>query len=477
MADTLLSLDIHKDAAAAVLIDRSAGKNLVIGCGATQITEQDFASALDRIVTQTGFVGGGSIVTFGAELFSFRNLSLPFTDRKKIEQVLPFELEDRLPIEMKSMIVDFAVVREEAQGAEVLAAILNRQFLTDRLAELAARGIHPDAVDISGLAVGAGIAAADGGPARFVVLDVGTGWATVFVFVDGRVALIRSLAVPNGAGGQDGGAEKFLLGVRQTLLASRLVDLGRPDFPLYRTGLSWPEQQVVAETLAVELRTFELYPRRFVRFRDEVRGGYRPEVMERALAAAVTGARGRGFNFRKDEFKKRRTPQEYRRLLVRIAVPLAVLFLALIGYLTYDYQNLLAEQDRLRGQINEVFRETVPEVATIVNPIQQLQAINNQIKATYKPGGKDRPGFTVIDLLAELSSRIPANYKVKVVRLVADADTVRLKAVTGDFNTVDNIQKELGKSPYFKEVVISSANQSTKGDEVNFELRLDLAEL
>ena len=83
-------------------------------------------------------------------------------------------------------------------------------------------------------------------------------------------------------------------------------------------------------------------------------------------------------------------------------------------------------------------------------------------------------GFTVIDLLAELSSRIPVAYKVKVVRLVADAGTVRMKGITSDFNTVDNILKELQKSPYFHDVVISSANQSTKGDEVNFEMKLDI---
>jgi general secretion pathway protein L len=59
--------------------------------------------------------------------------------------------------------------------------------------------------------------------------------------------------------------------------------------------------------------------------------------------------------------------------------------------------------------------------------------------------------------------------------MVADMNTIRLKAVTGDFNTVDNVQKELEKSQYFKGVTISSANQSVKGDKVNFELKLELA--
>lgn len=478
MADTLLSLDIHKDYLAALLIDRNAQKNLVIGCGVVETGEHGFAAALDRIREQTGFVSGPSVVTLGAELLSFRNITLPFTDRKKIEQVLPFELEDRLPIEMKSMIVDFAVVREEPQGADLLAALVNRQHLGEKLAVLGTRGVNPDAVDISGLATGMRIAE-EGGPERFVVLDVGSGWATLMVFVNRRIALIRSLAAPAAGRDQTGQAERFVLGIRQTLLATRLVNLDRCDFSFYRLGLPWPEADVLSQGLGgVEIRGFDLYTRRSVRFRDDVRSRYQPELMERVLAAAEGGGqKGRGFNFRREEFKKRRSPQEYRRLLTKTALPLSLTLALVVGYLTYDYRNLLAEQEDLRRQIQGVFRETVPEVTTLVNPIPQLQAINNQIRATYKPGGKDRSAFTVIDLLAELSSRIPPAYRVKVVRMVADADTVRLKGITGDFNTVDNIQKELEKSPYFTEVVISSANQSTKGDEVNFELKLELAEI
>ncbi len=473
MADTLLCLDIHKDTVAAVLIDRGDRKNQVIGCSVVEIGDQSFGAVIDRIREETGFIAGACVATIGAELLSFRNITLPFTDRKKIEQVLPFELEDRLPTEMKSMIVDFAVVREEPQGADLLAALVSRQYLGEKLADLGVRGINPDIVGISGMATGMRIAE-EGGPERFIVLDVGDSWATIFVFINRKIALIRSLPL---ARGHEGLEKRFLLGIRQTLLASRLVDLDDPDFPLYHIGVQWLDPDVLSRGLGgIEVHKYDLYTRRFVQLPDDVRSRYQPEAMDRALASAGESIlKGRGFNFRKEEFKKRRTPEEYRRLLMKTAVPVTVMLAAIIGYLTYDYRNLLAQQEELRRQVTEVFRETVPEVTTIVNPLQQLQAINNQIRETYKPGGKDRSGFTVIDLLAELSSRIPESYTVKVVRMVADAETVRLKAITGDFNTVDNIQKELEKSPYFKAVVISSANQSTKGDEINFELKLELA--
>jgi type II secretory pathway component PulL len=226
----------------------------------------------------------------------------------------------------------------------------------------------------------------------------------------------------------------------------------------------------------MEIRKYELHTRQSIQFQADTGMRYQPEIMDRVLVAALKGgARNRVFNFRKDEFKKRKTSREFRHLLVRVAAPLVLAVLALIGYGVYEYTHLLAQQEQLRSQIHGVFRETVPEISRIVNPVQQLQVINNQIGATYKPGGNERAGITIIDLLAELSSRIPVSYQVKVVRLLADADTLRFKAITGNFNTVDNIQKELGKSPYFKNVVISSANQSSQNDEVTFELKLELA--
>ncbi len=142
-------------------------------------------------------------------------------------------------------------------------------------------------------------------------------------------------------------------------------------------------------------------------------------------------------------------------------------------YIGYDYKMLRDKQQSLQQQVVQVFSETLPEVKRIVNPAQQLRVRINEIRKTYS-GGDGGTGYSVLSLLTEISARIPMSYPVVVKRLVADSDTVRIKAVTRDFNTVDNVQKELEKSPYFETVTISSANQSPEGDEVRFELKMEL---
>jgi general secretion pathway protein L len=477
MADTSLYLDIHKDTVAAVLVDKSTKTPVVIGCGAVDLGEDSFEAAIDRIKEQIGFSSGDSVVTLGAELFFYRNLSLPFIDKKKIEQVLPFELEDRLPVEVKSMLVDFVVAKQGPEGADIIAAMINREFLADKLSILNSRNINPDSVGISGLST---VFQTIDGESRdtFVLIDIGTSWASVFIVLERQVALIRSLAISTDSEGQPDTAQSFFKNIKQTILASRLIDATTSGFCVYITGMT---QKIDTDSLShcldgADIRRCGGTASQCGPMSPEVMAQYTPELMDRVLGCSLkSGSKPRGFNFRKDAFKKRKSAVENRKLLLKGITPLALIILALIGYWTYEYRTLLDHQDKLRDEIAGVFRETVAGVDKVVNPVQQLQVINNQIRATYKPGGGKTSGFSTIDLLVELSARIPATYKVKMVRLVADDDTLRLRGITGDYNTVDNIQKELEKSTFFKNVVINSANQSSQNEEVSFELKLDFA--
>lgn len=480
MADALFCLDIHKDSIAAVVVDRSSKVTIVTGCGVADTLEQSFEEALDQIKEQTGFTGGPCLVTFGAEFFSFRNVSLPFFDRKKIEQALPFELVDYSPVDIDSLIIDFIVVKSGLEGADIVAAMISREELAAHLAMLNGAGINPDGIGISGYS--AALKIAEGLPGNFVLIDIGTSWASLVIVLNGQVALIRPLAIQTEIKGKTVADDIFVQNATQTVLASQLLDTKEPNYSVYLTGLE-RRIKTISPVLSskmggIEIHSFHQSAQPFIKIEPDIQERYQPDLMDRILAHLFKhkgDKKNVGFNFRKDDFRKKKSLLEYREQIVKTVVPLSILIACLLVYMAYNYSMLSSEQDNLRQQISRVFKETLPEVTRIVNPVQQLQVKNNEIKATYRPGGANGATYTIIDLLTELSARIPPRYSVKVVRMVADMDTVRLKAVTADFNTVDNVQKELEKSNYFKSVTISSANQSIQGDEVNFELKLELA--
>jgi type II secretory pathway component PulL len=475
MAETLFCLDIHKEAVTAVVVDGSSKITRVTSCGTADRAGQSFEDAINQIKEQTGFVNDRCLVMFGAEYFSFRNVSLPFSDRNKIEQALPFELVDHSPVDINSLLIDFIVAKTVSGNSEIVAAMINRQELAAHLSVLSAAGFNPDSIGISGLSTALTIA--EGLAEDLLLIDIGTCWATLFIVRNRQVALIRSLGLPMEA---ESGAlvdSVFLQNVKQTVHASHLLNKDNLNFKVFLTG-SKTRAETASSMLAplfggVQIEVFRQSAQPFVKIEPEVQSLYQPELMDRILAQVYkNGKKSGGFNFRKDDFRKKKSLREYRDLLLKIAIPLCLVVVSAMAYAGYKHSTMSAEHEILRQQITEVFKETLPEVTRIVNPVQQLQVANNEIRATYRPGGA---GHTIIELLAEVSARIPAEYSVKVVRMVADMDTIRLRAVTGDFNTVDSVQKELVKSRFFSDVIISSANQSNKGDEVNFELKLELA--
>jgi len=448
---------------------RRPGEGLRYGPCVKVEVRQSFGGAVFEVKRQLGNIQGKCRVVFGAELFSFRNLSLPFTDKKKIEQVLPMELAEQIPVEIDTLLFAYVVTKTGPKGVELLVATIERTVLAEYVALLRSAGFEPEFIGISGYHLAQELITR--GQGNCLLLDIDSNWTTLFLLCNGRVASIRSLAGIGADDNQTASDDRLALFVKQTLLGGCFGKMQEAGSIAYCNASS---QRIPA------LPDFTVK-----RYGDEVslvRGGQllhdshcRPENLLRLLTCGqALSTRSGGFDFLKDEFRREKTISDYRRQMVLFAVPtlLCCLFAAL--YFAYDYKMLTAKQEGLRQQITEVFNATVPAVTKIVQPVQQLQVFINDAKNTYKPDGMISTGYSVIDLLSELSVRIPPVASLKVVRLVADGDVVLLKAVTGDFNTVDTVQRELAKSSFFREVIISSANQGPQGHEVSFELKLVL---
>ena len=93
--------------------------------------------------------------------------------------------------------------------------------------------------------------------------------------------------------------------------------------------------------------------------------------------------------------------------------------------------------------------------------------------ATLLPGiNSDRK---VLDLLLDISQRIPQTLDVDVESMIVDLDTVRISGQTDTYETVDSIKNGLEPSDYFTSVTISSAKKDRTGDRIRFEMKLQKA--
>ncbi len=493
--DSLLAIDIHEDLVSGVLLDTEHRTSVVRGYGVASLQEMSLAEAVADIVRQTGYQQGDCRVSLDAKEFFFRNLILPFVDRRKVEKVLPFELEELTSHRMDELHLDFLPSVSKGSGTDILAAMIDRSFFAETLALFQSQGLDPEIIGVSGLQAASSIAANAEDEHSFVVLDVSFKQTTLILVDAGKLALIRSLAIDSEdiagfafsttdckvvAEKPEGFGEiirQLVLPLEQTLISvgrSHLLETKAPCYINGGVGLFPDVFELLKSSLPLSVQPCNIAEQPLLKIEPSESIPWNPAIMNRPLALATWKKKDPAvLNFRKGDFKKQQSLKKVRKSLMAVSIPLGLLLFGLIGFSWWEFKDLESKRNILQDEVNAVFKETLPEVNRIVNPVQQLQIKIDETRDVFHAGSQGQENIRKLAVLAELSARIPESLQINISRLVADQDDVRIKAETRDFNTVDNVKKELEKSNMFGSVVISSANLAPKGGEVRFELKLE----
>jgi len=77
-----------------------------------------------------------------------------------------------------------------------------------------------------------------------------------------------------------------------------------------------------------------------------------------------------------------------------------------------------------------------------------------------------------IDILNNISNRIPRETDVTLTRMVIGSENVVISGDTDTFNSVDTIKSRLEQEDAFKKITISSANINKSDNRVRFNLKV-----
>lgn len=479
MSRKILGIEIREKSVAAVLLDSGfKGSQLerqgLFPIPADKEGDEGLETALRSLAETIKPAGATCVVGIPTTFVSYRNLSLPFHDMKKIRQVLPFELEPTLPMPVDELIFDFEAVKHDGHQ-DLLAFAVRKDQVQRYLDLLQAVNLRPVTIMPGGYAAARFISTTAAENEDIVFVDSGEGHHTVYTVCSGNVRMVRAIPVASSGNPVARGLETS---IQQTFTAMQenlgigvnptLVFSGGPQSELLRAGNG------SSTLLGLPVKSI-----------DAIRGFHRlkgsmdtPEwtsgALDIALALALmeTEAVG-GVNFSSQRSTVQHYWSEYR---TNIIVTATLLLLALVAVLVGQYLEVraksrqLAELDR---QIEMVFRRTFPDVTRVNAPLQQMQL---NIRAAGD--GSIGPELTgsrvrVIDILNALSQQIPASADVKINRMVVGADNVVLSGNTDNFNTVDDIKGSLESDELFKGVTISSADLEKSGQRVRFKLKLD----
>ena len=479
MGRRVLGLEIRKTAIAAVLLESGfKGCTLVDQVFAPIPADSDgndgIAKAIDFLMERLKPVGAACVLGISTDFLSFRNLSVPFNDLKKIRQVLPFELESTLPTPVEDLIFDFEAIKAEG-GQELLAFIAEKKKIDRYLALLDAVNLHPIVVTPGGYASARVMTAMLDPENDVLFIDTDESRHTIYAVSRGHVRMVRTL--PVGAGGYPV-LRSLEVALKRTFAAfqesskigfspSMVYSMG-PEAGLLTGGSETPLLMGVPVSSIEAIRAF---PRLFAETDDpQWDSGH----LDTALALALMETEGlNGINFSTQRTTIQHYWGEYKKSIVVSSV---FVFLVVATVLVGQFTRLSARESHLEdldNRIAAIFRSTFPDVTRIVDPLQQM-------KVKIAEAGKDGGGLglsgtkvRVIDLLDTLSQNIPASLDVTMTRMVVGTDNVMLSGDTLNFNTVDDIKGRLEKSDIFKGVTISSADLDKSGKRVRFKLKLD----
>ena len=499
MKRQVLGLDINDEYVAATVIRMSGNEKVVTAFGFEQFHNKDeLAEVLPLLLEKVGWREGKCVCGISLSGVSVRNISIPFTESRKIEQILPLELEDQLLHPVRNQLIEYIVSRVEENQSHLLVTALEKDAMQHDLDLLNVVKLKPETVTMRTIVLAEQLQKLGDLPDGFILVDADLHAARIAIVIHEKIVFVRRLDYPDKVITDQPfvfGSEGAKIAYHEEAIESFISlckDIKR-SMGLYQleSGIDYlPEKIVLTGSMAqipeckdrlesdfegaVELGN--LRELASVKLDEGVQEEWYPGLYDHSLSLALQGfGRKATINFRKDEFALSKL---YRASQTYLAAAAGVFVLILAGifiYLGYDYRTLDSRYDVLGDRMKVLFKETFPETTRIVDPLVQMKTNLRNVQAPSIATPIFSGDKRALNILADISGRVPTSIEIHVARLVIDNESVMLKGTTDTFNNVNLIQSVLRKSPAYEDVDIVSAAAERDSGLIRFELKLKTA--
>ncbi|MCD6294224.1 MAG: PilN domain-containing protein [Deltaproteobacteria bacterium] len=472
MPPSVTGIDINDDYLTAVQVLKGFGGWELTACARIHMKgeEERLDQGLSTLSQSMDLTGGECIVAVSGADTYYRNLAVPFKDKRKQREVLSFELEPNVPFPIDDLVVDFFSTHR-SDTPELLAFFAEKRVISRLLDTLKTHDIDPEALCVRCIPMALWLINNPGKPHKGILLNLGEKRATLVLWQKSRVVFIRTFVY-------GGDAQTLLKTVRHTIHA---FGAGRKDFEapekafLTGQGTTQPGvSQSIAEMLGIPTERVDLCNDDRIRLGENAEPVWDPLLMDGALSLALGryNAKGLGPNLRRNGFEVQKRSFYRSKIFRKVAAWLLVIASLWAIDMGVDTHFLKQRAVALDSRTLVLFKKTFPHIRRIVDPVKQAQIEINELKRISKPGRVVGINSRALDLLLEISERLPESMDLKVSRLVIDSHSVRIKGDTDTYNTVDRAKQGLEKSSLFKTTTISSANLDQGQNRVLFEIKL-----
>ena len=519
MAQRILGLDLGAAGAKGVLVESTYRGFTVVDWARSASPPGDGgraegqAAAVSSLLQERGWAFDSVVVAYPGAGVSTHALALPFTDARRIAEAVGFEVEGQIPFDLADVAWDWQQVGTSGGRADLMVAVVRKADLAGLLAALAGAGVDPRAVVPAAPALATLLASGvvapppEGAAGADLLLDVGFERTALCVaeggvletartFPFGGAHLARALARELSIAEADAVAllasesrgEPAPPGLLEAARDPRAADVVRRALaPLVRevrsTLRAWRTRAgarpVRRALLAGEPGRLPGLPEILA---PEIDGPVAPlelggpavrlagaagSPFALALALALrghVGGQGPRLNLRRGDLAFTRDFEHVRGKVTRLAAWAAlVLLLAVAGTAVKGFalsrreaaldRALCDAQQKLLGKCYDDF--------------EQAQAV---LRGHGIPGASV-PRVSAVEILGELSVRVPDAVPVRFDRIEVTREKLHLQGITDAAENVDKIVTALGQSRCFADARSGGARR--RGQDQKFEFSID----
>lgn len=445
---------------------------------------ESLGRALSHVAEQVS--GSATVVTrLPGDRVILRFLEMPIGDPRKLDQVIPFEVESLVPYELDELVIDHLTVKRNAEGgAKVLVAAARREEIRALIEQLAAKGLDPRFVGAGSTALSTlGVAIPSLGKGVVALVDAGFSRTDLCVLADGKVAFVRTIsggiadladAHVSGGGAVDevgaidvgsalqpqsaatlAAAEFVAREIRRTLLGAETESGVVPERIVLFGGLARMRgfAALVERTtkILVEPLSFQGSEWTKTPIAEEAEAGAAVALAFRSVADSASG----GLSFRRDEFAFKRDVKELSGILTRALVAgLALLLLAVVNYGVKE-RLLAREKSQLDKNIAAEVLAAFPE--TPKDRLREGDAAvsimrGNVDEASARLSQLGGGSTSSIEVLRAISEATPQGMYIDVKEFELSENKVRMKCVVDSYEASDKMVEALKKVKLFANV-------------------------
>ena len=466
-------------------------------------TYGQIASKIRNIIEQNQLYADQNLLAISSNNALYQELTFPFTQQNKIKQVLPFELEANLPVNIADYIWDYFLSYSESKKCKAFCFLQNKSFLRELIDSFEENQIILQRIDLD-LTAFAGFATLIANKNELsAFLDLGWNKTNLAFVQNSQLQFMRT--IPLGVGDilgeikSETDAEQIqdlenlfseLLQekndisnlsnsykelTKQIKLSFMQEDLTDVQMNIYPTGgaSSLPSFcALLSRDCNLDLSRKKLPVPNSLRFQEPGT----TSILFTTLGLHRTQLKT-GLNFRQGELALHEYESWWKPHLKYGLVSLGLILLTWgfsFGSKIYFQEKKL---NKLQTQIEETFQDVVPGTHKNLNPLQYPSILRSRIKALQSGSvTKDVPPVKTIILLSSISKQLPKDLQLQIELFSLDAQTLNLSGSASDYKTVNQIKNHLKELKYLSEIKIVGANVNKGGKEVNFNIRSTIQE-